>query len=269
MAKEAAYQLVFPGPMSQVDRRSGMAELMSRETQPRSIKDAFGDLPGKGLRVFGSAVFTGEEMIAWRATEQRRPEFCEVVVDQSGRAGIQLKFQWHPVLHLVFRKDQPELPVRTRGADQVLAQSHAREVADPHWGEDQDTDCNRDPSQDCSPHWRVVMPARRISYQLIRKAQHRAPDVVGEDMADYGAVLLGQSRLAMLLQVGPNLVEALESSFIQVAKRTCQRQRLPGEVDGVAGRGLAVLLPIGIECMPTLNPNLQSSEYMQVDQHVR
>ena len=90
------------------------------------------------------------------------------------------------------------------------------------------------------------MITRRLGHQLIGPAHDLAPDLVGQYVADDRTVLGGEPRLTILVQI------SLRSSSCSMMPASNpifpgNRHDLPGNVDGVDIRGVAVRFPVALE----------------------
>src|SRR5258708_6460911 len=120
--------LVFAGAVPEINRRTGMAELVDRYPHARRLLDALGDLGAEHVRRLRLTGDAREQPRRVGAAHECRPELLDVFIDEPGEIFVERKFEVDPVLDVIVREDQPEWRVRTAGLDQVLAQFDGYQV---------------------------------------------------------------------------------------------------------------------------------------------
>ncbi len=129
--KEAPHGFVISGMMLEIQRCSGMAELVDSEPQARSLVDPLDDLGAEHVRRLGVAGHAREQPGGVRAAQQHRPELMNVLIDELGQGLVELEVEVDPVLDVIVRKDQPVGRVQAPRLDQVLSQLDRHEIAEP------------------------------------------------------------------------------------------------------------------------------------------
>jgi hypothetical protein len=155
VAKQPLDGFVVAGMVLEIDRRTGMAELVHGHPHAGSLLDALRNLGAEHVCRLGLTGDAREQPGRVRAAHQRRPELVNVFIDQGRQGLVELKFEIDPVLDVIVREDQPERRVRTTGLDQVLAQFDGDQVgqADRRKGQDGDGATFSAPPKKNEPRW--------------------------------------------------------------------------------------------------------------------
>src|SRR6266404_5950706 len=108
VAEQPLDGFVVAGVVLEIDRRTGMAELVNCYLHARRFLDSLLDLRAEHVRRFGLSGDTREQPARVGAARQRRPELMDVFIDEPGETFVERKFEIDPVLDVIVREDQPE-----------------------------------------------------------------------------------------------------------------------------------------------------------------